>query len=427
MQSVMVTPSSIPPYVQSALRMLHESRVMERFGMFFVDDLDLDDMDCINVNLGEQDGNEIKQVQKAALATRLPPKKGQDRGIQLTESHRTTDYPWGETILWSTVQRLLKEHPVDFLRPFKFRQLETGLEDFLLIEFLFNQFTKEAWLGFHESFVPAGVRPCSTRLKDCMEVWTCQNIVARLCGKCKFLPSNYGLEGAPTSKGSDLSFKALRPLFFPAPGQSFRDNTIWACYSEPSGYIGRYWEILKEFEDDRDKIDALHNGIDEVFEQLQCLPQIKPGSSLWHATGGSVCFLTNPHYYRIRAVSSTARKLIVGPQRPQVNAAELRKRLDPYSHASSKRKRSLHQRKSTSLKQKKYRKPPNKRQRMDKTINAQTIATVTARRTMINVRHGVVQGKNSVSENMDSSSSENDSNSCRVYSEYSTMSSESRE
>jgi hypothetical protein len=424
MRVVMVTPSSIPPYVQSALHMLHEGRAMERFGMFFADDLDPDDMERINMNLGVQDGDQIKQDQKAALVTRFPPKKDQDRGIQLTEPHRATDYPWGEKILWSTLQRLLKEHPVDFMRPFDFHQFGTGLEDFHLVESLFNDFTREVWLGFHESFVPAGVRPRSTGLKDCMEVWTCQNIVARLCGRCKFLPSNYGLEGAPTSKSSDLSFKALRPLFFPAPGQSFKEKTIWACYSEPSGYIGKYWEMLKDFEDDSNKVDALNEGIDQVFEQLQCLPQSKADSNLWHATGGSVCFLTNPRYYRITAVSSTARKLNTGPQRPQVTVAELQKRLDPFNHASNKRKRSLNKKKITSIKQKNKRKPPKKRQRMDGTLKAQTkLKTTATRRARGNARLVGNERENSDSETMGSFSSEKDSDACRVYSSNSSSAS----
>jgi hypothetical protein len=422
MRTVMVTPSSIPPYVQSALRMLHEGKVMERFGMFFVDDLDLDEMDRINENLGQQDGDGIKQDQKAALATRFPPKKGQGRGIQLTESHRTADYPWGETILWSTIQRLLKDQPVDFLRPFIFHLPEMGLEIFHLVESLFNEFTKDTWLGFQESFVPAGVRPSSNSLKDSMEVWSCQNIILRLCGKCLFLPSNYGLEGSPTSKGSDLSFKDLRLLFFPPPGHCFKTKTIWACLSEPNGYIGRYWEILGGFEDDKGKIDALQEGIDKVFEQLQCLPQSNAVSSLWHATGGSVCFLTNPHYYRMRAVSSTARKLNTGPQRPQVSTAELQKRLDPYTPACYKRKRSLYSKKSTCIKKKRNRKPPKKRQRMDKTLKAHT---TTARRTRRNARRNVGQEKSLHSETMDSSSSEKGSSMCRVYSDNSTKSSES--
>jgi len=427
MRSVMVTPSNIPPYLQSALRLLHESRVMECFGMFFVDDLDLDNMECINGNLGGQDGDEIKQDQKAALATRVSPKKDQRRGIQLTESHRTADYPWGKTITWTMLQRLLKDHAVDFMRPFDFHHVDMGLGNFHILESLFTDFTRETWLGLHESFVPAGIRPCPVSLKDSMGVWTCQNIVACLAGRCLFLPSTQGLEGAPKSKESDLSFKSLRLLLFPAPGQSFKENTIWAAYSEnKKGYIGKYWEILEK--DDEVEVDALHDGIDQVFEQLQCLPQVRADSNIWHATGGAVCFLTNPRYYQIEAVSTTARKANIGPQRPQVTVAELRNRLDPHFVAGKKRKKTTNRKKTTSIKRKNHRNPPKKRQKINQPLLTQTKpTTATSRPTRESSRRALDQGRTSNSETADSLSSEMDRNSRPIYSSNSesTTSSES--
>jgi hypothetical protein len=425
MRAVMVTPSKIPSYVRSMLQILHEKRVMERFGMFFVDDLDLEDMERINVNLGVQDGDEIKRDQRAALATRLLPKKGQQRGIQLTESHRTEDYPWGETISWKTLQGLLKDDTMNFLQPFNFHQLEMdfGNLHWHLVESLFNDFTRDTWLGLHESFVPAGVRPCSTSLKDSMEVWTCQNITARLGGKCIFYPSTYGIGGSSKSKDSDLSFKSLRPLFFPDPGQSIKEKTFWDGCSEKNGYIRRYWEILEDLKDE--SINALHDGIDQVFEQLQCLPQSKANSNLWHATGGSVCFLANPHYYRIKAVSTTARNLTKGPQRPQVGIAELRKRLDPYNPESKKRKRNLNKKKSTSVKHKKFRNPPKKRQKMgmDKPLKTRTKPTTTAARsTRGNAQHALDGGLRLEPET--TSSEMGSSSACETDSSNSTMSSE---
>jgi hypothetical protein len=369
MRAVMVTPSNVPSYVRYTLQILHQRRVMEMFGMFFIDDLDLDDMEGIDVNLGK-DGSEIKQHHKAALATRFRPKKDQSRGIQLMELHRTAEYPWGETISWGTLQRLCKEHAVDFLRPFDFDQVDTaGLNPFHLVESLFVAFTRDAWLGLQEGFLPAGVRPKPEDLKGSMEVWSCQNILARLGGKCNFFPSSYHLEGAPRSEASNLSFKALRSVFFPTPDKRLKPNSIWAGYSEQNGYIGRYWEILETYKDDANILQMLHEGMDKVFEQVQCLPKGNTPSNLWHGMGGSVCFLTNPHYYRIAAVSATARKLEPGPQRPQVSKAELQRRLDPGNSTSKKRKRSL--KKNQSTKKKNYRQPPKKQQRMIQPISTQ--------------------------------------------------------
>jgi hypothetical protein len=406
MRTVIVTPFNIPPYVKSALDILHRKRVMERFGMFFIDDLDPDHMERIHVNLGAQDSAVVKKDHKAALATRILLQINQGRGIQLTESHTTEDYPWGETIPWRMLQRLLKEHVVDFLLPFDFHQVSIGLGPLDLIESLFTDFTREAWLGFHESFLPAGVRPNPTNLKESMETWTCRGILARLGGKCTFFPSTYNLDGAPRSKGSDMPFKALRSLFFPTPGQRFKAKAIWEVYSGGAAYIGKYWEILNKFKEDPDMVQALHDGIDQIFEQLQCLPQSKGDSNLWHAIGGSVCFLTNPHYYRIKAISVCARKLPLGPQRPQVSLAELHRRLNPHNRIGAKRKRGLSNKRSA--KRKNHRKPPKKKQRIHEPSQSQPRQIAATQRTKGPMRSLTDSSEDSDSETTDSS----DSNSC---------------
>lgn len=279
------------------------------------------------------------------------------------ESHITADYPWGEAVSWGMLQRLCKQHPVDFLRRFDFHQIDVESGPLDDIETLFISFTRETWLGIHETFLPAGVRPCPNNLEDSMQVWTCQDILARLGGRCTFIPSTYGLEGAPKAKEFEVSFRALRSLFFPAPNHSFKANTIWEGYSEQNGYIWKYWEVLETYKDEPDKVHAVHQGLDQIFEQVQCLPQSKVDSNLWHATQGSVCFLINPCYYRIRAISTTAKNSNLGPQRPQVSKAELRKRLNPYDSIAKKRK--INSNNKRSMKQKNYRKPPKKRQRIE--------------------------------------------------------------
>jgi hypothetical protein len=401
MRAVMVTPSNIPPYVQSALSMLHQSRVMERFGMFFIDDLDPDDMERINVNLGHQDGAEIKRDYRAALATRNPPKKDQGRGMQLTEPYSAEIYPWGETMPWRMLQRLCKDHPAEFLRRFDFHEINVGSEPLdLIIENLFVAFTREAWLGLHESFLPAGVRPEPDRLKDSMEVWTCQNILNCLGGKCTFLPSTYGLEGAPRSKTSNLSPSALRLRFFPDPDQNFKANTIWAGYAEKNGYIRRYWDILNTYRDDP---DVVNDRIVNIISEVQCLPDSND-SNLWHATGGSVSFLSNPHYYRVKGISATSRRVHLGPQRPQVSLAELRARLNPHDPTSNKRKRSSKNKRS--IKNKNYRRPPKKRQRKDDLLQGQAgPRTAMVRRSQTNAQKAVEESDSDSATDLSSSSS----------------------
>jgi hypothetical protein len=197
-------------------------------------------------------------------------------------------------------------------------------------------------------------------VEEAMKVWTCQNILALLGDKSTFFPSTYQLEGVPLvkKKNSDVSFQDLRSLFFPSQNKQFKPNAIWVGYMG-SGYIGRYWEVLKEKKDEPDIIDAIHKSLDEIFGRLQCIPQ-STADSIWHATDGSVCFLTNPVYYRVKSINSMERQTKTGPQRPQVSTAELQKRLNPGITLPRKRKRKTI--KMPSKKSRKYRPPPTKKQ-----------------------------------------------------------------
>jgi hypothetical protein len=405
MQNIMVTPSYIPSFVQSALNNLQQRAVMERFGMFFMDDLDPEDMERIIVNLGAKDGSEIGREHKRALATMLSMKKAKDKGVQLIASLRSTEYPWGETISWFTVQRLCKQQPVDFLRPFHFQTPDIGQSSPEILEIttdLFIAFTKEAWLCLQESFLPAGIRPIPSSLKAAMEIWACGNILALLGGKSTFLPSTHQLEGAPKKKNPDVSFQELRSLFFPSPNKHFKASTIWVGFMESTGYVRRYWKLLEEKRDTPDIIDAIHQSLDEIFGQLQCLPQCLM-DSLWHATDGLVCFLANPIYYRVKSINSTGRQTALGPQRPQVSTAELRKRLNPGVTITRKRKRKFT--KKPSGKSKNYRQPPKKQQKIENPSSPQMSPTHPSHVTRNSLRRGNFHWSSSESEDGSHSSS----------------------
>jgi hypothetical protein len=373
--------------------------------MLFIDDLDPEDMERINVNLGQKDNSEIVREHKRALAMMLKTEKVKDRGIQLIDSRMSTEYPWGEAISWSMLQRLCKQHPVDFLHRFNFEKVDIGQSSQEILEHtedLFIAFTTGTWLSFHESFLPAGIRPKPADLKEAMEVWACQTILTLLGGKSTFLPSTYRLEGAPKRKSSDISFRELRSLFFPSPNKHFKSNAIWVGYTESGGYIRRYWDFLEEKKDVPHIIDAIHERLDEIFGQLQCLPQSTADSSIWHATDGLVCFLTNPLYYRIKLVSSMGRQTKIGPQRPQVSAAELRKRLNPGSSIPRKRKKNTT--KARPSKSRNYRRPPTKRQRMDNPLHPQLSPIQHVRILRNRIRKGTSQSiEGSSSENEDGS------------------------
>jgi hypothetical protein len=160
MRTVMVNPSNIPSYVESALKTLCQREVMARFKMFFIDDLDPDNMERIFINLGQKDHSDIVRAHKNALATKPATQEVKARGMQLVPSCQPTEYPWGETVSWPTLQRLCKLHPVDFVRKFDFETIHpthNSQEILDTAEDIFVSFTKDTWLSLHEAFLPAGI------------------------------------------------------------------------------------------------------------------------------------------------------------------------------------------------------------------------------------------------------------------------------
>ena len=54
---------------------------MERFRMFFIDDLDLNDMECIMVNLGEKKHSDIVWEHKNLVVTKPAIQSSKARGV----------------------------------------------------------------------------------------------------------------------------------------------------------------------------------------------------------------------------------------------------------------------------------------------------------------------------------------------------------
>jgi hypothetical protein len=365
MRHVMVTPSNVPGYVVKALQILNYDSVVDRFGMFFVDDLDPSDMERLNINLGAKDGDQIKREYKTALKAihGVKPKRPQ-RNLALASPYASTQYPWGEAVSWSLLQQLCKDCPTELLRPFDFANIDLSPDRSEAVENLFITFTRQAWLGVQESFVPAALRPDPADLEEAINVWTCQRVLQLLPNRSTFLPSTFGLEGAPKRKGQGVSFESLRVTFFPLQGATFKAS-IWKDYASGSGYIKTYWDYIENNKDEPDAIEELHSGLEEVFRHLQCLPQMQNDHSIiWHGSDGSVCFLTNSLYYRVKSISSRERAGQEGAQRPQVSSAELQRRLEPNRPANNQlKRRKLEER---SRRSKDFREPPRKQRRIQK-------------------------------------------------------------
>jgi hypothetical protein len=324
---IMVTPTIRNTFLNEALRDLRYASVMERFGIFFLHDLKLRNGVLYLRELPQEDPIEVVHLYGASLKSRMATVI--DRPHRLIETTQQ-DYPWGADPSWSRIQQLLETEPENFLGKWKLDDDWMDPEHFLS-EQLFILFTTQLWLSITEQFVSAGVLPNPITLEDAMETWTISSIHSILGPTlCRFLPSSNGLQGKlPPNQHHQLSFRQRRTLYFPDPATEINNNSIWHPYTEKSGYIFTYHQYLREWANE--DVIRLHNNLDNIFHQLQCLPLTlvhNKNKSIWSATSGKVNFITNSKFYPIREVGKgvTQHHSKVA-KRPQVSRVVLQKRL----------------------------------------------------------------------------------------------------
>jgi hypothetical protein len=109
MRGVMVNPSSIPNFLETTLKYLVYKEVMNHFGMFFLHDFDVDNMDLVDQNIGVEDGAAVKAMYGKALAlfSRSKKVKKQPKHLQFIDSAANEECPWEEVLTLARVKKLL--------------------------------------------------------------------------------------------------------------------------------------------------------------------------------------------------------------------------------------------------------------------------------------------------------------------------------
>jgi hypothetical protein len=234
---------------------------------------------------------------------------------------------------------LLQQTPATFLLPFHFPI--SNLSDMINwhVVSLFLSFTRNTWLVLQEKFLPRGMQPNPNTLQEAMEVWTATMILSRLGNRCTFSPSAFGLRGNISKKVQQISFKDMRLYFFPLPGASLLENTLWGTFATGNGYIAQYHDLLEEKKTNPDDIQIIHDNLDEIFGHLQCLPHKSHKNTLWTAIQGRLSFVANSKYYQLKEIGASIQLEREWLSRPQIGARELSKRLNGPLSCRSRRKR----------------------------------------------------------------------------------------
>jgi hypothetical protein len=291
--------------------------------MVFLHDFDFQSHRLAEID--QQDSQKLMDLGGPMIRHPQPSHTQQTRPLQLSDGQDQEDFPWGQAPSWQRIQDLLRTECCGFLRRWEFT---LGNGEYDAYQKLFKVFTRDVWLSLGSHVVASNRLPNPRSLEEAMRTWTPERI-EQILGKdrCHFLPSTHGLTGKYPKNTHSKSFTDMRTIFFPGLDVNIRKDSIWDAYTRPGTYIHIYHGYLEHWSDD--DIQMLHDYLDSIFSNLQCLPPSKApdtsGTMIWSAVGGKIQFVTNSSFYRIKEVGGKARDL--GPVRPQTSLRQLEARI----------------------------------------------------------------------------------------------------
>ena len=301
-QASAITPDIRIADLSSSLAVLCFAPVAERYGLFFLHELDLETGDL----------PEIVDADDGRLLRILKVKRRRNQAVRrLREVELNQDGI--ESITWPELVNYVADHPTEFLHLFTW-------EDELVVNEcaidLFERFTREYWMSLSAEYVDQGALPPITCIKDAIEWWSVESLCAKTKHEVEFMPCNAGLTGAITGR-KHPSFQERRSVFFPGPEVQHTRSSSWNAFKEHGGYLEEYYKVLRNKSEEA--VEETHAALDVIFSKLQCLPFIANKAVLWSRRLDNLKLkvVVNPLYYRITTIKSTPR----GKRAPRVTAS----------------------------------------------------------------------------------------------------------
>ena len=304
MQSVLYTPPEVDTYVRDALKQLRFREIVERFGMFFLQDLDMTKNNCLREVL-QMDNADVYRSLKISLHRR---NRVQLQGIanQPQLEVDADQYPLGPTPTWKQLENALEKEPWNILKRWEWPEEV----DELLIQnsnpisvaiLLFQSFTSQIWAILNpawkastyegEIFKPKG-------LKEALEFWTLDQLHRRL--------SSYIIEACNAGLRGDILGQRMQPFgerwkLYLEPDASSATGARWDMLRKSYGLVGQYQSALKTLSPPEQ--DELYTTLETLFSYCQCLPRTSQ-KALWAIEEKQVVLLANPTYYKLNAIKS---------------------------------------------------------------------------------------------------------------------------
>ncbi|KAJ8694410.1 hypothetical protein PTI98_009334 [Pleurotus ostreatus] len=298
MQSVVFTPPLTRLFVRQALRDLYFKQNMQRFQMFFLSSLRLNEANCLP-EISPFDDLKVHQEMGVSFRRRPPrvqmPQQGNER------------FPLGRSPGWNEIQQTLLREPWTLLGPFKWpltlNNILHGLPNSMELRagYLFTRMTYCTWWFLAEHMVTRLVAP--SNVQEALQQWSVTSALETLkLAVC--LPNSAGLRGSIPGAKRKPAFQACFNDFFPIRGTE-PQTRIWQALAGEVGYLGEYWAQVDSItEDQRAELGML---LAKLLGCCQCLPARK-GNELWYtkmqASLGedAVVLDTNPQFYLLESV-----------------------------------------------------------------------------------------------------------------------------
>ena len=352
------------------MALLRFSQISERFGMFFLHNLDLNHIPCLP-EVQELDDADVMHIVGDKTTDRRTASRSLWPVLPMVDEQEM--FPIGDKPTWQAVVTVIAERPWELMRPWKWDIRLEGLEP--VVGKLFTDFTCQMWLLLNKNWLadPSNI-PAPSTLQEAMECWSVAKIYGTVTASA-FEACNANLPGRIPHGRPQKSFSARASIYFPLPEDGHHSRSPWNVFRSKPGYVWQFHELMKDRgEQERFRI---MDRLGEIFSNLHCLPASLATSKKvlgkpWMINKqGKIQFITNPIFYKLLGLAEdgTTVQRRTGPRaiKPVVEFT-----LDMYRAAGYdelvanqriyvERRRLRLARERKSIKAKRFRKPPPSR------------------------------------------------------------------
>lgn len=281
-------------YLRDALEAVQFSTVAKRFGMFFLQTLDLE-----HAAVGEIASEDDRECQEAMGQARTGKKTNKSKPIPLENGEPTEGYPLGNAPTWSEIVSTMEKNPNVLMKEWVWDPVWDGhhVASTMFVDFTVAFLSALSIEACHQKRLPE--KPLT--LEEAMEFWTVSSL-QKVLSNTEFIASTHHLKRKFPGK-ENPGFCDYFDIFFPPPHQKFSEKSVWTSFLK-KGYLNLYFKALDEMEDD--EIEEMQCELRKHFGRVQCLPDAALSSTgrLWTVNNGSIQFLTNPIFYKIDRIGS---------------------------------------------------------------------------------------------------------------------------